>query len=180
MARSNGSNRHSDGMPSRRGYGHGSGRRAGADFNISCRLWQYHVSENTTALATTPASGSTPTGAGTTGYQWFYTSWNYFVGYESLEEALRSDGTPFVTVTDAQIAAGQLLNSNGTPRYPIVISLASEAINNNGSPPSPPMSTREASCSSAPPPLRATRVALPWVILPWLTSWASRWWVQGL
>ena len=90
-----------------------------------------HVSENTPALATTPATGSTPTGAGTTGYQWFYTSWNYFVGYESLEEALRSDGTPFVTVTDAQIAAGQLLNSNGTPRYPIVISLASEAINNN-------------------------------------------------
>ena len=90
-----------------------------------------HVSENTQAFATMPASGSTPTGAGTTGYQWFYTSWNYFVGYESLEEALRSDGTPFVTVTNAQIAAGQLLNSNGTPRYPIVISLGSEAINTN-------------------------------------------------
>ena len=48
--------------------------------------------------------------------------------YESLKEALRSDGTPFVTVSDADIAAGRLLNPDGSPKYPIVISLASEAI----------------------------------------------------
>ena len=51
--------------------------------------------------------------------------------YESLKEALRSDGTPFVEVTDADISAGRLLNADGTPRYPIVISLASEAIRND-------------------------------------------------
>jgi hypothetical protein len=87
-----------------------------------------HVSESTQALETTPASPPTPTGVGTTGYQWWPTSWHYFVMYESLKEALRSDGTPFVTVSDADIAAGRLLNSDGSPVYPIVISLASEAI----------------------------------------------------
>ena len=87
-----------------------------------------HVSELTQALETTPASPPTPTGVGTTGYQWWPTSWHYFVMYESLKEALRSDGTPFVTVSDADIAAGRLLNPDGSPKYPIVISLASEAI----------------------------------------------------
>ena len=47
---------------------------------------------------------------------------------ESVEEALRSDGTPFVIVTDADIRDGHLLMPDGTPRYLIVISLASEAI----------------------------------------------------
>jgi len=46
---------------------------------------------------------------------------------EALAEALRSDGTPFTTIGDANITAGLLL-PNGAPRYPIVISLASEAI----------------------------------------------------
>ena len=87
-----------------------------------------HVSELTQVLETTPASPPTPTGAGTTGYQWWPTSWHYFVMHESLKEALRSDGTPFVTVSDADIAAGRLLNPDGSPVYPIVISLASEAI----------------------------------------------------
>ena len=87
-----------------------------------------HVSELTQALETMPASPPTPTGVGTTGYQWWPTSWHYFVMYESLKEALRSDGTPFVTVSDADIAAGRLLNPDGSPKYPIVISLASEAI----------------------------------------------------
>ena len=90
-----------------------------------------HVSELTQALETMPAVAPTPTGSGTSGFQWFYTSWHYFVAYESLQEALRSDGTPFVTVSDSDIAAGNLLNSDGSPRYPIVISLASEAIADN-------------------------------------------------
>ena len=87
-----------------------------------------HVSELTQALETTPATPPTPTGAGFSGYQWWYTSWHYFVAYESLKEALRSDGTPFVEVSDSDIAAGKLLNPDGSPRYPILISLASEAI----------------------------------------------------
>lgn len=75
-----------------------------------------HVSENTQALDT--------------GGAW-YTSWHYFVMHESLKEALRSDGTPFVEIGDAQIAAGGLLYPDGSPRYPILISLASEAIHDN-------------------------------------------------
>ena len=58
-------------------------------------------------------------------------SWHYFVGYESLEEALRSDGTPFIELSDSDIAAGKLLNSDGSPHYPILISLASAAIADN-------------------------------------------------
>ena len=87
-----------------------------------------HVSELTQALETMPAQSPTPTGSGTSGNEWWYTSWHYFVAYESLKEALRSDGTPFVEVSDADITAGKLLFSDGSPRYPIVISLASEAI----------------------------------------------------
>ncbi len=90
-----------------------------------------HVSELTAALETMPASGMTPTNAGTTGYQWWPQAWHYFVMPQSLEEALRSDGTPFVEVSDADIAAGRLLNSDGSPRYPILISLASEAVGDN-------------------------------------------------
>jgi hypothetical protein len=51
--------------------------------------------------------------------------------YESLKEALLSDGTPFVEVSDADISAGILSNADGSPRYPILISLASEAISND-------------------------------------------------
>jgi hypothetical protein len=50
---------------------------------------------------------------------------------DSLKEALRSDGTPFVVVSDADISAGSLLNPDGSPKYPIVISLASEATADN-------------------------------------------------
>ena len=87
-----------------------------------------HISELTQALETMPAKPPTPTGTGTTGYEWYYTSWHYFVAHESLKEALRSDGTPFVEITDADIADRRLLHPDGSPRYPIVISLASEAI----------------------------------------------------
>ncbi|MBZ5536430.1 MAG: hypothetical protein LAO31_10780, partial [Acidobacteriia bacterium] len=90
-----------------------------------------HVSELTQALETMPASGATPTGAGYTGHQWWTPYWHYFVMPESLKEALRSDGTPFVVVSDADIRAGSLLNPDGSPRYPIVISLASEAVSND-------------------------------------------------
>ena len=89
-----------------------------------------HVSELTQALETMPAVAPTPTGSDTSGYEWWYTSWHYFVAYESLKDALRSDGTPFVEVSDSDIASGLLLNSDGSPRYPIVISLASEAMSN--------------------------------------------------
>jgi VCBS repeat-containing protein len=90
-----------------------------------------HVSELTRNLETMPAVPPTPTGTGTTGYQWWNPSWRYFVAHESLKEALRSDGTPFVTVSDADIAAGKLLNPDGSPRYPILFSLASEAVADN-------------------------------------------------
>jgi len=87
-----------------------------------------HVSELTLALETMPATPPTPTGSGYSGFQWWTTAWHYYVMYESLEEALRSDGTPFTTVSDGDISAGRLLNPDGSPKYPIVISLASEAI----------------------------------------------------
>ena len=90
-----------------------------------------HVSELTQALETIPAIPPTPAGTGTTGYQWWYSTWHYFVAHESLQETLRSDGTPFVIVSDSDIAAGMLLNSDGTPRYPILISLSSEAVDDN-------------------------------------------------
>lgn len=90
-----------------------------------------HVSELTQALETMPAVTPTPTGPGTTGYQWWYTTWRYFVAYESLKEALKSDGTPYQVISDSDIAAGKLRNADGTPRYPILISLAAEAIADN-------------------------------------------------
>src|SRR5947209_19962258 len=46
---------------------------------------------------------------------------------ETVKEALRSDGTAFTVIGDSNIISGQLL-TNGQPKYPIVISLASEAI----------------------------------------------------
>ena len=48
----------------------------------------------------------------------------------AAEEALRSDGTPFTVVGDSNITANVLL-TNGVPKYPIVISLACEAIGSN-------------------------------------------------
>jgi hypothetical protein len=87
-----------------------------------------HDSEYTRALETMAAIAPTPSGAGTTGKQWWSTNWHYFVMPESLKEALRSDGTVFEVLTDADIAAGRLLNTNGTPKYPIFISLAAEAV----------------------------------------------------
>jgi hypothetical protein len=56
------------------------------------------------------------------------TNWNYFVMPESIKEALRSDGTPFTVLSDLDIANGLLLNTNGTPKYPILIALACESI----------------------------------------------------
>src|SRR5215467_5180790 len=87
-----------------------------------------HDSELTRALETIPATNATPTGPATTGFQWWPSNWHYFVMPESVKETLRSDGTAFQVVHDSDIAAGGLLESNGQPRYPIVIGLASEAI----------------------------------------------------
>src|SRR5258708_10300763 len=87
-----------------------------------------HDSELTRALEFAPASGtSPPLGPGATGKQWWPTNWHYFAMPEALQEALRSDGTAFAVVSDADISNGALLD-NGKPRYPIFISLASEAI----------------------------------------------------
>ena len=87
-----------------------------------------HDSELTRALESMPASGSTPTGSGTTGNQWWITQWHYFVMPDSVKEMLRSDGTTFTVVGDSNIVAGVLTNADGSPKYPIVISLASEAV----------------------------------------------------
>jgi hypothetical protein len=86
-----------------------------------------HDSELTRALETMAASNGTPSGPGTTGNQWWPTNWHYFVMPTSVEEALRADGTPFTVVGDSNINSGVLL-TNGVPKYPILISLASEAI----------------------------------------------------
>lgn len=87
-----------------------------------------HVSEFTQALATIPNTPPTP---GDTGFEWWYTPFHYFVIYESLKEALDADGTPFIELSDADIIAGELLHTDGSPKYPIVFSLASEAIHND-------------------------------------------------
>jgi len=89
-----------------------------------------HDSELTRVLESQPATGATPSGGGTTGFQWWPTDWHYFVMPESVKEALRSDGTAFTVIGDSNIASGLLL-PNGAPKYPIVISLAAEAIQNS-------------------------------------------------
>src|SRR5204863_246021 len=86
-----------------------------------------HDSELTRALESIPATPPTPNALGTTGFEWWTPDWHYFVMPESVMEALRSDGTAFTTVGDSNVISGGLL-SNGVPVYPIVISLASEAI----------------------------------------------------
>ncbi len=79
-----------------------------------------HDSELTRALESMPATSPTPTGTGTTGYQWWPSDWHYFVMPESVKEALRSDGTAFAVIGDADISAGALL-ANGLPKYPILV-----------------------------------------------------------
>src|ERR1700722_11116385 len=95
-----------------------------------------HDSELTRALETQPAVSPTPANAGTTGFQWWTIDWHYFVMPESLKEAFRSDGTAFTVVGDSNISAGALL-TNGVPAYPIVITLASEAMTHAENAPSP-------------------------------------------
>ena len=60
-------------------------------------------------------------------YGYSSTNWNYFVLPEAMKEALRSDGTPFVVLSDLDIKNGQLM-SNGVPKYPILIDLGGEVI----------------------------------------------------
>jgi hypothetical protein len=86
-----------------------------------------HDSELTRALEFMPATNGTPSGLGTTTNQWWPTNWHYFVMPEAAKEALRSDGTAFTVVGDSNITANVLL-TNGIPKYPILISLASEAV----------------------------------------------------
>src|SRR5882762_4234530 len=98
-----------------------------APAQVTQPLVAIHDSELTRALETLPASPPTPTGAGTTGFQWWPTDWHYFTMPEAIKEALRSDGTPFTVVGDSHITAGLLL-TNGAPRFPIMISLGAEAM----------------------------------------------------
>ncbi len=58
---------------------------------------------------------------------WTNPYWTYFSLTDMLEETFKADGTPFIEITDAQIAAGQLL-SGATPRYPIFFSIAAECV----------------------------------------------------
>lgn len=90
-----------------------------------------HDSEQTRALITKPASSATPQGTDTTGYEWWPSQWRYPIIPESMAEALASDGTPYTVVSDADIRGGSLLDSAGAPRFPIVISLAAEAVSND-------------------------------------------------
>ena len=93
-----------------------------------------HISEYTQTLETLPASITTPrppTFPNTTGYEWWLTAWHYRFIPEVLIEALRSDGTQYDIITDADISNGNLLFADGSPKYPILISLASEAINDD-------------------------------------------------
>jgi hypothetical protein len=101
-------------------------------FNASAQiqpLVAIHDSELTRFLdsSNSPAVSPTPMGTNTTGLQWWISDWHYFVMPESLKEAMRSDGTAFTVVGDSNITAGVLL-TNGVPKYPILISLATEAI----------------------------------------------------
>jgi hypothetical protein len=90
-----------------------------------------HDSEYSRALENITAAATTPSGAGTTGKEWWPTNFHYFVMPESLKEALRSEGIPFEILGDADIGNGRLMDTNGRPKYPILISLASEAIADN-------------------------------------------------
>jgi hypothetical protein len=104
--------------------------QAWAQAQSTLPLVAVHDSELTRALETMPAVPPTPTGPGDTGFQWWQTDWHYFVGPESMKEVLRSEGTAFTVIGDSNITSGLVL-SNGTPKYPIVISLASEAVRND-------------------------------------------------
>jgi len=63
--------------------------------------------------------------------KWLYSTWKYFQIYSLLEEALRSDGTPFVELSDKDIENGRLLTPQGLPKYPIFFSLAAECISSD-------------------------------------------------
>src|SRR4051812_6561887 len=69
-----------------------------------------HDSELTRALESRAAAVTTPSGSSFTGFEWWPTNWHYFVMPESVKEALRSDGTAFAVVSDANISAGLLLD----------------------------------------------------------------------
>ena len=57
--------------------------------------------------------------------------WHYFVMPDSVKEALRSDGTAFTVIGDSNIMAGVLTNADGSPKYPILISLGAEAMDDS-------------------------------------------------
>jgi hypothetical protein len=58
---------------------------------------------------------------------WTNPAWKYFSLNLMLKEAFKSDGTPYVEISDQQIETGNLLVS-GVPKYPILFSLACECI----------------------------------------------------
>ena len=61
---------------------------------------------------------------------WTLTAWTYYSIPKMLETVLKSDGTPYVEVSDQDIESGALLNA-GIPKYPILFSLASETISDS-------------------------------------------------
>jgi FG-GAP-like repeat len=69
---------------------------------------------------------STPSG----GSYWSAIGWKPYHPNQFLKESFRSDGTPFIELSDAQIASGILLE-NGAPRYPILFSLNAELISDS-------------------------------------------------
>ena len=88
-----------------------------------------HDSELTRALESSPPSGADTYGR----RQRLVSSGGRRTGITSScrirRRVLRSDGTAFAVIGDSNIIAGLLL-PNGAPKYPIVISLAAEAIRN--------------------------------------------------
>ena len=54
-------------------------------------------------------------------------TWKSFHAVRFLEEALKSDGTPYVELTGSQIDSGALFSS-GTLNYPILISIGTECV----------------------------------------------------
>lgn len=86
-----------------------------SDFTSPTATVAIHVSENTTA--------GWPT-LGGPHVDW-PRPWHI---YGFLMEQLRSDGTPFDVVTDADITRGKLVLAGGAPRYAILFSLADDCI----------------------------------------------------
>jgi hypothetical protein len=95
-------------------------RKPGLPSLVGCLLLVPIVSYAASPIVAVHASENTAV-------HWTNPYWKSFHPNRFLEESFITDGTPYVELSDAQITAGGLL-SNGVPRYPILFSLATEAI----------------------------------------------------